>query len=616
MKKIIYPFVLTAIISLALSSCGLFPSSSDDSLIIPAEAQATPSIADLVKIELTAQVDTSIPYNTVGQIIKFKYFVKAVQNGSSNIAPNLTITGAAATCPAINTVGNLDDRLDQGETIECTADHPITQADLDSGAVTKIATATIYGVNSNQVNTTVPTVPAKALTLTKTASPTAYDRAGQIITFQYVIKNSGSSQLGPDQFKVTDTGITTPINCGDPTLTLAPNATVTCSANYTVTQADLGVATVTTTATASGGGAGPSQPATATITKGTTSSNLTPGATISHLVVEGEWLWQIARCYGADPAKTVAANPQLANPAQIKAGITVTVPNIGSNGKIYAPQPCVGKHLVQSGDTWSSIAAKYGADPTIMQMANSNTLTVGKEVKVPFYTAGINPQPQPSNTLSLTVTATPTSYGQVGQVITINYVIKNNGTTTLGPTPPFTVSDPLVSATAFNCGPANTTLAPAATISCSVTHTITQTDMGFASISIRATASGGGAGTSPVAEAVILRSAAALTLTTTANSPTYSQVGQVITFTYVIKNSGSATVGPAQFTISDPLINPTPFSCGVPDATIAPNATITCAANYTVTQADLGFVSVTSNATASGGGATPSQPFQLSIIKQ
>lgn len=621
MKKIIYPLVLSALISLVLTSCIFSPSTpSPESLIIPAEAQATPSLADVVKIELTVQVDTSIPYNTVGQIVKFKYSIKAAQNGSSNIPPNITVTGATATCPAINTVGNLDDRLDQGETIECSADYAITQADLDAGTVTNIATATVYGVNSNQVTTTVPTVPAKALTLTKTVNPTTYDRVGQIITFQYVIKNSGSSALGPAQFTVADTLIATPVNCGEATLTLAPNATVTCSANYTVTQADLGLAAITSNATASGGGAGPSQPATASITKGPTSS-LVAGSTIQHQVVEGEWLWQIARCYGADPVKTVAANPQLANPAQIKAGITVTVPNIGSNGKIYAPQPCVGKHTVQAGDTWSSIAAKYGADAGLLQIVNSYTLTVGKDVKVPFYTEGlnisVNNTPSTStNALALTVTAAPTTYSQVGQVITLNFVVKNNGTTTLGPTQ-FTVTTPLISATAFNCGPASTTLAPSATTTCSANYTITQADLGFSAITIKATASGGGVGSSPAAEINLIKSVALLTLTTTANSTTYNQTGQVITFTYVIKNSGTATLGPAQFTVTDPLIGAAAFNCGDANATLAPNATVTCSANYTITQADLGFVSISSSATASGGGAPASQPpFSLAITKQ
>jgi LysM repeat protein len=49
----------------------------------------------------------------------------------------------------------------------------------------------------------------------------------------------------------------------------------------------------------------------------------------------------------------------------------------------------VGNHTVQTGDTWSSIALKYNADATVLQMVNSNTLAVGKAIKVPLNSAGI-----------------------------------------------------------------------------------------------------------------------------------------------------------------------------------------------------------------------------------
>jgi LysM repeat protein len=230
--------------------------------------------------------------------------------------------------------------------------------------------------------------------LTKSVDSTTYDHINQTIIYAYVIKNSGSTSLGPAQFTVSDTGINAnaPINCGEATTTLASNATVTCSATYTVTQADMAAASVTTTATASGGGVTSSQPASATITKSATAqsnSNFTVGSTIKHQVAEGEWLWQIARCYGSDPAKVVQANPQLSDPAQISPNTTVTVPNIGSAGKIYAPQPCVGTHTVIAGDTWSSIALKYNADASVLQMVNANTITVGKTLKVPLNSAGI-----------------------------------------------------------------------------------------------------------------------------------------------------------------------------------------------------------------------------------
>ena len=222
-------------------------------------------------------------------------------------------------------------------------------------------------------------------------------------------------------------------------------------------------------------------------------------------MVEGEWLWQIARCYGADPVKVSAANPP--TPAKISKGIIVTVPNIGSVGKIYGP-PCVVAYTVLAGDTWDSIAAKYNADPTVLKMANANTLTVGSVIKVPINSAGATVAlpiaTVTTNTLTLVTSASPTSYNQVGQLITITYVIKNSGTTTLGPTQ-FTVTDALFGTSPFNCGAANTTLTPNTTVSCTAAYTISQANLTVASISTNATASGGGAGPSLPASTTIIR---------------------------------------------------------------------------------------------------------------
>ena len=433
MKKSIRSFALSLIIALILASCSLTSGGTQTEVI-----QATPALPAVVTIELTAQADTSTPFNAVGQVIKFNYNVKNI--GTIPTPGPVSIPGA--TCPEINTVGNLDANLDANEIVTCTSSYTITQADLDKGSVTNITTATVNGISSNPVTTTVVTVQPAVLKLTKTANPVTYDKVGQTVTFTYVITNSGAATLGPAQFIVTDTGLSGPINCGEPTTTLAQNATVTCSATYLITQANLDAGSVATSATASGGGVAPSQPASATIAKGAvvqSNPNLTAGSTIKHQVANGEWLWQIARCYGADPAKVLQANPQYSNPAQISPDSTVTVPNIGSAGKIYG-KPCVGTHTVITGDTWSSIASKYNADASVLQKVNANTLTVGKVLTVPLNSAGSTTTTPTAKVLTLTTTVSPTTYNQAGQTIAFTYVIKNSGTGNLGPAQ-FTVTD-------------------------------------------------------------------------------------------------------------------------------------------------------------------------------
>ena len=626
MKTIVRSLALLSIASLLLASCTLFGSSTEPAANALSEVQATQSLTDLVTIELTTQYDTAAVYNTVGQTVRFKYLVKMVKNDLPDGTPaNVTITGITATCPALNTINNLNDRFDPGEVLECTGDYLITQADLDKGSIANVVTANAYSVNSNTVTTTVPTVSPKALTLTKTASTTTYGAANQQITFTYTVKNSGTVQLGPAQFTIADTGISNnqPFNCGNADATIAPGATLNCNATYTVTAADMNATTISHSATVSGGGV-TSQPAALSLTKGS-APVAASGTTVQHTVREGEWLWQIARCYSADPNQTVSANPQV-DPKNLKIGTTVTVPNVGTVGNraVHAPpELCVQLHTVQSGDTWTSIADKYGADPGLTQLSNSNNMIVGKQVKVPLYTKGLNiplsnavATVSPTTTgMSLTVTPNTTIYTQVDQIITFNYVIKNNGSTTLGPTQ-FMINDALMSPTAFKCGLENSTIAPGATLTCSNAYKTTQNDLAVANLQFSTTASGTNVPTTTSVATTLTKGTAQLSLTVTPSATTYNTAGQTITFTYTIKNTGSGDLGPTQFFINDPLMNPATLNCGAANTTLAPNATVQCTNNYTITDADLGAVNIQFSSSAGGTGAPTSQSVPTTLTKQ
>ena len=161
------------------------------------------------------------------------------------------------TCPAVNTVGNLDGFLDPGESVTCTASYTITQADLNAGSVTNTATASAAGTNSNQDSETVNAVQSPALTLLKTATPLTYSAVGQSISYSYLVTNSGNVSLaGPvtvldDKATVTCPNVNT---VGNNDGFLDPGEAVTCTASYTITQADLNAGSVTNMATAYGGG--------------------------------------------------------------------------------------------------------------------------------------------------------------------------------------------------------------------------------------------------------------------------------------------------------------------------------------------------------------------------
>ncbi|HUM27231.1 MAG TPA: hypothetical protein PKN81_13440, partial [Anaerolineales bacterium] len=164
MKKMIRPFISSILGLLLLASCSF--GSSDTQAAVA--AQATSALPAVVTLELTVQADTSVTYNTVGQVIKL---TQNVRNSGSVSAPGpMIVTGAI--CPDMTTIGNLDANFDANETITCNSSYTITQADLDKGSVTITTMATVNNVNSNQVTTSIATVPPVVLKLTKTAAPT------------------------------------------------------------------------------------------------------------------------------------------------------------------------------------------------------------------------------------------------------------------------------------------------------------------------------------------------------------------------------------------------------------------------------------------------------------
>ena len=375
-------FALSAIIALVLSACNLFNNTPNVTGDTPTQAVPQPTPIPAMTMNVTYQI--------VDQTIEFTYLIG---NASGLPIPGpVTVTDdrvAGIICSDLALVGNFDPNLDANEALSCNGTYTITQLDLDAGSVAATATASAGGSASSAVTTVVPIEQARKLTLTKTPDPLTFNAVGESIIYSYVITNSGTVSLGPVQFTIIDDKIGTAFNCGSGGTILAPGGTVSCSATYLTTDADLTAGTITNSAYASDGTTN-SDPVTAAINKsGTTTppSNLTPGSDISHTVIRGEWLWQIARCYGAAPRQVIAANPQIPVPAEISPGIIVTVPDIGSDGTIYGP-PCVVWHTVQSGETWNSIANDFNADPFILQDANPGGLIPGSEIKVPRNSAG------------------------------------------------------------------------------------------------------------------------------------------------------------------------------------------------------------------------------------
>src|SRR5207244_114210 len=119
------------------------------------------------------------------------------------------------------------------------------------GSLTNHASATDGTRTSNPAEATVNADQKPALTIDKTAQESNYAKAGDILHYSYNVTNSGNVTLH-DPITVSDNKAS--VSCPAlPTGGLAPGASVTCSATYTITQADLDAGTVTNVASASSG---------------------------------------------------------------------------------------------------------------------------------------------------------------------------------------------------------------------------------------------------------------------------------------------------------------------------------------------------------------------------
>ena len=132
-------------------------------------------------------------YDAVDDVISYSYLV--TNSGNVSLLGPVTVADDKAddkSCPDVTSVGNGDAYLDPGESITCTASYTITQADLNAGSVTNIATASAGGTSSDPDTETVNALQNPALTLVKTASPTTYDAVDDVISYSYLVTNTGN----------------------------------------------------------------------------------------------------------------------------------------------------------------------------------------------------------------------------------------------------------------------------------------------------------------------------------------------------------------------------------------------------------------------------------------
>src|SRR4051812_33038076 len=205
-----------------------------DTVTVPAEQ--TPALA------VAKSVDPD-SYAAVGEVLTYTY---VVTNTGNQTLTGITLADDAETVDCTPTV--LPATLAPGASDRKSAVQRKSQADLDAGSLTNIATADSTQTPPVTDTVTVPAEQTPALALAKSVDPDSYAAVGEVLTYTYVVTNTGNQTL---------TGITLAddaetVDCTPTVLpaTLAPGAEFTCTATHTVTQADLDAGSLKNVATA------------------------------------------------------------------------------------------------------------------------------------------------------------------------------------------------------------------------------------------------------------------------------------------------------------------------------------------------------------------------------
>jgi uncharacterized repeat protein (TIGR01451 family) len=452
-------------------------------------------------------------------------------------------------------------------------------------------------VTSPPDSATVPASQVPELALVKTASPSAPSafRAGQVVTYSFAVTNTGNVTvhgIAIDETAFSGTGSLSAIDC--PATTLAPGATTTCTATYTLTTADIDAGEVTNTAHATG-----TSPGGANVTSPPDSA-----------VVTANQVPELALVKLASISGNVATYRfMVVNTGNTTIhGIAIDETAFSGTGSLSAIDCPVTTLAPGASTTCTATYTLTTADIDAGKVTNTATATgtspSGADVTSPPSSAEVTASQTPALTLVKLAPAGPLA--TPGQQVTYRFEVTNTGNVTIhGIAIDETAFSGTGSLSAIDCPV--TTLAPGASTECTATYTVTQADIDAGKVTNTATATGtspSGAGvTSPPDSATVPASQVpelALVKTVSPSAPSSFRVGQVVTYSFAVTNTGNVTVH--GIAIDETAFSGTGSLSAIdcPVTTLAPNASTTCTATYTLTTADIDAGKVTNTATATG----------------
>lgn len=535
--------------------------------------------------------------------IHYSYLVK--NTGSAPLAGPVTVVDdkVSVVCPEVDSVGDLDNFFDPAEEMTCTAIYTVTAEDVLASSVTNTASAAVDGFNSNISSKTVYQQ-APDLVMSKTNDVDGSLASGDSFNWQLEVTNAGyaAAVFSESQVIVEDTlpGVAASYPQGSLSVTngsISPQGTIncsvtgvllTCTAGSEVTL-PMGASFITTV------GVHPS--ASGSLTN---FAEVDPDDHVDEIDEDNN---------SASNTVFILSPPAISkvfSPEAVLVGgeSTLTFTIINSNpstplsGVAFSDPLPVG--LKVAGDPEKSVVGcgfeavfnPVADDVTLSfsggMIAAGGTCTVGVKVVATSPGAKSNVSAAVSstnggtgNTASdiLTVntaemmvekSADPLVYGDAGETITYTYLVANTGDVPLS-----SISLLDDKAGVVDCPAAS--LAVGAEMTCTKTYLTTEADAAEGSVTNVVTASSAEA---PDATDTATIQQANLTVTKTADPVVFTDAGDVITYTYVVQNSGDLQL--TNLNLVDDILG----TIVCPQSTLAGGASMTCSATYVVTEAD------------------------------
>jgi uncharacterized repeat protein (TIGR01451 family)/LPXTG-motif cell wall-anchored protein len=446
------------------------------------------------------------------------------------------------------------------------------------------------------------------LTLVKSsdagADPIVVD---QVVTYSFLVTNTGNIRV--EDIVITDEEFTGagelgPITCPAGAASLAVDASITCTADYTITQADVDAGQVDNTATATG------TPPAGEPTTSNESSTSAPSDPAPALSIEKS----------ADTQGPVDLGDEIVYSFVVTNTGNVTVSDIAvDDDRLTAAGiavTCEAATLAPDASTTCVADEPYAVteadllDGDVDNTASgTGTPPSGPSIESPPDTVTV---PTVDIAPALTIEKSADTEGPVdfGDEIVYSFVVTNTGNVTVSDV---AVDDDRLAAAGIAVTCEAATLAPEASTTCVADepYAVTEADVLAGAVDNTATGTGTDPNEGPVestpdtatvptaevAPSIVIDKSAEHD---DANGNGAIDVGEEILFSFAVSNTGNVTV--SDIAIDDPMLAAAGIAVTCDPATVAPATTILCVADapYVVTQADVDAEQVVNTATATG----------------